>query len=566
MKHQVRMQWGVKIPMRDGVRLNATLYLPRDQKEPRPAIFTFTPYIAEGYHEEGYDLAAHGYPYLAIDVRGRGNSEGEFQPLFQEGEDGHDIVEWIAKQPYCNGKVATRGHSYVAFDQWAAVRHAPEHLATIVPSAPCYVGVDYPMRANVFLNFLGNWLALCWGKTLQKQMVDDNPRFWAEQHLRFLESGLPFKDLLNYLGFESKPFQEWLQHPHQDSYWDRANPTVEQLAELSIPVLSLTGAYDGDQPGTLEFYRLHLQHAKKPPEHYLIIGPWDHEGVRRPKSSVIGIQCGPEAALDAHKLHRDWYAWTMEEGPKPEFLKKKVAHYVTGTNKWRYADTLAEVTARVETLYLHSTENPSDPFHSGTMSTKAPGRSLPAHYIYDPRDLTLPKGEAMALGVSVEEPPKEAANGEDAQHLFFHSEPFEKDTEVSGIFKLTAWISLDQPDTDFMLMIFDVGDDGAGVYLTQEVFRARYREGLRVEKLIDTTEPLRYDFERFFFVSRRIGKGHRLRLMIGPNHSVYWQKNYNSGKPNAEETMADARTVTVKLVHDAAHPSALYVPIGHAED
>ena len=96
-------------------------------------------------------------------------------------------------------------------------------------------------------------------------------------------------------------------------------------------------------------------------------------------------------------------------------------------------------------------------------------------------------------------------------------------------------------------------------------FRTRYREGLRVEKLINTTEPLRYDFERFFHVSRLIQKDHRLRLVVRPNHTIKWEKNYNSGKPVAEETMADARTVTVKLFHDAAHPSALIVPIGQPE-
>jgi len=566
MKYQVQMRWGVRIPMRDGVRLNATLYLPRGLDEPRPTIFTFTPYVADAYHEEGNDLASHGYPYLAVDVRGRGNSEGEFRPLFQEAADGHDIVEWIARQPYCNGKVATRGHSYVAFDQWATVREAPQHLATIVPSAPCYVGVDYPMRLNVFSTFVVNWLVLCWGKTMQRTMVDDNRPFWGEQHLRFMESGQPFKDILGFFGLESKALPEWLQHPHQDSHWDQANPTPEQLADLAIPVLSLTGQIDGDQPGTLEFYRQHLLHAKKPPEHYLVIGPWDHDGVRRPTSSMMGIQFGPEAALDAHKLHRDWYAWTMEGGPRPEFLKKKVAHYVTGTNKWRYADTLEAVTARVETLYLDSAENPSDPFHSGTMTTRAPGRSQPDHYVYDPRDLTGPRSEVMALGVSLEEPLQQTGDADEPRWLFYHSEPFEKDTEVSGIFRLTAWLSLDQPDTDFVLMLFDVGDDGSGFYLTQQVYRARYREGLRVEKLIDTTEPLRYDFDRFFFISRRIAKGHRLRLMIGANHSIYWQKNYNSGKPVAEQSMEDARTVTVKLFHDADHPSALYVPIGHADD
>jgi hypothetical protein len=102
--------------------------------------------------------------------------------------------------------------------------------------------------------------------------------------------------------------------------------------------------------------------------------------------------------------------------------------------------------------------------------------------------------------------------------------------------------------------------------MTSQHLRARYREGLRIEKLIDTTEPLRYDFDRFFFVSRRMSEGHRLRLVIGPNHTLHWQKNYNSGKPNADECMQDARTVTVKLFHDAAHPSALLVPIGRPEE
>jgi hypothetical protein len=172
----------------------------------------------------------------------------------------------------------------------------------------------------------------------------------------------------------------------------------------------------------------------------------------------------------------------------------------------------------------------------------------------------------MALGVSVEMPPQEEGKAGNDPYLLYHSEPFKEDTEISGIFKLTAWLSLDQPDTDFALMLFDIGDDGSAVYLTQAIYRARYREGLRLEKLIDTTEPLRYDFDRFFFVSRRMAKGHRLRLMFGPNNSIYWQKNYNSDKPVAEQSMEDARTVTVKLFHDADHPSALYVPIGRAED
>ena len=89
----VEFQWGVKIPLRDGVRLNATVYKPREQKGPLPCVFTLTPYISQSYHERGMYFAAHGYVFLTIDVRGRGNSEGEFTPLLQEARDGHDVIE-----------------------------------------------------------------------------------------------------------------------------------------------------------------------------------------------------------------------------------------------------------------------------------------------------------------------------------------------------------------------------------------------------------------------------------------------------------------------------------------
>src|SRR5712672_3661278 len=94
----VQMQWGVKIPLRDGVHLNATLYLPKNCAKPSPVIFILTPYIAQKYHDRGLYFAAHGYPLLAVDGRGRGNSEGVFKPNINEARDGYDVVEWIARQ------------------------------------------------------------------------------------------------------------------------------------------------------------------------------------------------------------------------------------------------------------------------------------------------------------------------------------------------------------------------------------------------------------------------------------------------------------------------------------
>ena len=564
-KAPVQITWGVKIPMRDGIRLNATLYLPKNPQGPRPAIFTFTPYIADAYHDVGISLAENGYPYLAVDVRGRGNSEGEFEPFFNEGRDGHDIVEWVAKQPYCNGKVATCGISYVGYDQWAMARESPPHLATIVPSAPCWVGLDYPVRHNVFYSFLARWLLVTWGHAMQATTFADE-KYWTAEYLRFFESGLPFRKLDEFYGFDSKVFKEWMEHPHQDAHWDGANPTSEQLARLPFPVLSLTGIYDGDQPGTIEFYREHLKHAGKKARHYLVIGPWDHPGVRTPKAEFMGITCGPASLVDMKKLHREWFAFTMEEGPKPEFLQKNCAYYVMVAEKWRHADSLDEATARVDTLHLQSAANPTNIFQSGRLAAGPAKRAEPDHYVYDPRDLTVPRFESTLTILGAGLTDQRLVNASAGRHLVYHTAPFEKDTEVSGFFKLTVWLAIDQPDTDFAAAIYDIGPDGSSLLMTSQHFRARYREGLRIEKLIDTTEPLRYDFDRFFFVSRRIQEGHRLRLVIGPNHTIHWQKNYNSGKPNADECMDDARTVTVKLFHDAEHPSALFVPIGRPED
>src|ERR1700721_4825708 len=90
-----------KIPLRDGVRLSATVYTPRNQKAPAPCLFTLTPYIAQSYHDRGIYFAAHGYPFLTVDVRGRGNSERQYDPLLQEAHEGYDVVGGLGKPPCC---------------------------------------------------------------------------------------------------------------------------------------------------------------------------------------------------------------------------------------------------------------------------------------------------------------------------------------------------------------------------------------------------------------------------------------------------------------------------------
>jgi predicted acyl esterase len=140
--YQVQME--VRVPLRDGVNLNATVYRPDSLKDPLPVIFLFTPYPEDTTHPSGAYFAAHGYIYAVVDVRGRGDSEGVFDPFAHEGQDGYDIVEWFAKQPWCNGKVAMFGGSYAGGDQWLTAMMRPPHLTTIVPVASARGGADLP--------------------------------------------------------------------------------------------------------------------------------------------------------------------------------------------------------------------------------------------------------------------------------------------------------------------------------------------------------------------------------------------------------------------------------------
>jgi len=561
---KVEWQWGVKIPLRDGVRLSATLYKPAGRKDPRPCLFTLTPYIGQSYHDRGMYFAAHGYPFLTVDVRGRGNSEGSFRPFIQEAKDGYDVVEWLAKQPYCNGKISMWGGSYAGYDQWATAKEFPPHLATIVPVASPAAGVDFPARNNVFAPYEMQWLTFTSGQTGQDRLFGDDA-FWTAMFRGWIESGTSYRKFDSFLGNPSPIFQEWVSHPDLDAYWDSYNPTSEQYAKLQLPILTITGMYDDDQPGALAHYSRYMRAASPAARarHYLVIGPWDHPGTRTPKQEFMGMKFGPESLVDLPQLHLDWYRFTMEGGPRPEFLRKPVAYYVSGSEHWRYADTLEAITAESRPFFLDSTGGSGRELYSaGTLAAVHAGRGAPDSYRYDPRDLSLAKIESESNLDSA--PDQEVFLANKAQ-LVYVSAPFEQDQELGGFFRFEAWISIDQPDTDFVVKVAVIAPNGTVTPLSSDIMRARYRESPRSQKLVATKEPLRYDFNDFTFASRLVGKGSRLELVLSAANSIGFEKNYNSGGAIADETLADSRTVTVSLFHDAKRRSVLYVPVAVPE-
>jgi len=566
------IRWGVKIPLRDKVELNATLYFPKTPDGPAPktpVIFTLTPYISDTYHARGAYFASHGYVFALVDVRGRGNSAGEFEPFAQEPRDGHDVVEWLAQQPFCDGKVAMWGGSYAGFDQWATAKEFPPHLATIVPAAAAHPPYDYPSLDNVGFLYDMQWFTHTSGRTGQQNLFGDS-KFWRTKFLDAYKKHIAFSTLDSFLGNPSKNFQRIIRHPMADAYYDGMVPTQEQFKRILLPILTITGQYDGDELGAMTFYRDHMANAS--PEtrakHFLIIGPWDHAGTRTPTDEVGGVKFGPAAIVDLNDLHRQWYDWTMKNGAKPEFLKNQVAYYLlapgnSGANgEWKYTDNFANLIANPKTLYLDSKNGDANGvFRSGMLVEKQPNEGAD-QYVNDPMDTS--RGENVE---GVEPKDKTAAIdqsfalciGKDG--LVYHTGPLPKETPLVGCPKVSLWVSLDTPDTDLQADLYEIQPDGTSIALWNDVRRLRYRESLREAKLVKPDEIVKCNFDPGLFVARRLMKGSRLRLAVYSPNSIFWQKNYNSGGVVADETAKDAHTAHIKIYHDAQRPSSIDLPL-----
>lgn len=588
----VDVTFGIHIPLRDGVHLHANLYRPREQSAPLPAIFTLTPYSADNYHDCGMYFAAAGFAFLTVDVRGRGNSEGEFEPFLNEGQDGHDAVEWLATQPWCDGQVAMWGGSYAGFDQWATLRLAPPHLTTIAPVASVGTGVDYPALNNITYTYVMQWLTFVGGRTPNNNLFRDQ-RHWVQQFRRHYLEERPFDQLDQVVGFPNPHFQEWIRHPATPLHWQRLLPTPAQFAAIDRPVLTLTGHYDDDQPGAMHYYRQHMLHGTSSARdrHYLVIGPWDHPGTRTPQSQVGGLGFGPASLVDLKALHRDWYRWVMRAGDRPAFLRDRVAVYLTGAECWGYAPSLEAVTACCRPLFLQSDGNgASSAFAAGDLvhaagdqdlqggctatdsataigATVGGGRvdggpTLPRswdEYAYDPRDLRPATIETEPFDNWITD--QRYALNLFGNGVVYHSAPLPADTDIAGQFQLLLWLELDVPDTDFLATVYEILPDGGSILLSQDVLRARYRHSLTEETLVVPGTVECYQFARFPFIARRLRRGSRLRLVIRCPNSIYWQKNRNSGGDVSRETAAEARTAHVRVYHDADRPSRLEVPL-----
>ena len=553
------LDWGVTIPVRDGINLVANIYKP-ETPMPVPAIISITPYIADGHHQRGVFFAENGYTYVAVDNRGRGNSDGIFNGD-ENGPDGYDVVEWVAEQPWCNGKVAMRGPSFLGGNQWITLKDFPPNLKTIIPGAATYFGTVTPFMKNIFHMEEYQWWVSVAGKTPNDNLGGDD-EFWKDKYKELYTKGLPYNQLDKLAGIPSDFFQTILQHPTVDSYHDNKVMTSDDYKNIDIPILSITGQYDDTQTAAIKHFKMHMQHGlpESQSNHYLLIGPWDHGGVSTPCRTVGGLEFGSNSELDLNKLHKEWYDWTLNKGAKPEFLKNGITYYVTGSNKREYADNFEDISAEPKQFYLNSENaHANDVYLSGYLQSAKSSNSVPDKYIYDPLDVSkLLYGREQDNNYLIDQLFVQSLTKDG---LIYHSPIFKKETEITGFVKAKLWIELNVPDTDFQVTLYEVTSNGQQIRLTQDFLRARYRESNRKEKLVIPGEVNEYVFDEFAFFSRRIAKDSRLRVVISSPNTWFFERNYNGGGIVAAESGEDARTAEVKLYHDTKHQSYIQLPI-----
>lgn len=536
----------VKIPMRDGVQLAANIFRPKGDG-PWPAILIRTPY---GKQDEkwpgGKDYAIKGYVTVVQDCRGRGKSEGVWEPFVNEPQDGVDTQEWVAKQPWCNGKLATSGGSYVGWTQWASAPKASEHLKAMVPMVP--FGNTYEDLAYSGGAFqLG--LLMGWGEAVGGVGLPPDKLQAAYSYLPLSTYAEQFDKKIPYL-------TEWVQHPTYDDFWKKRGIDYD-YADVNVPTLNVGGWYDIFSKATLDLttgVRNAAKNAEARDNQYVIIGPWGH-GVGTRKFGALDF--GPEAESKPYSRAFDWYEYWLK-GRDTKI--RDWPHYylfIMGENRWRGENEWPLKRTQFTAYHLHSSGHANSLSGDGTLSTSSPTTEPADEYSYDGDDPVPTTGGNNIVGATAG--PEDQTKVETrADVLVYSTEPLKEDVEVTGPIKLVLWAATSAPDTDFTGKLIDVHPDGKPYNLCEGIQRARYRNGLDRPSLLQPGEPQQYEID-LWVTSNVFKRGHRLRLEVSSSNFPRFDRNPNSGNPFGTDT--ELLTAKQTILHDEKHPSHLVLPV-----
>jgi putative CocE/NonD family hydrolase len=539
----VLIRYDVRVPMRDGVTLSADVYRP-DTRSKVPIILVRTPYDngVASHVAAGKLWAKRGYAYVVQDVRGRGESDGTFYPMVTEANDGYDTIEWLAKQPWSNGKVGMMGGSYLGWVQVYAATLKPPALKTIIPIVtPPDPDRNFPVQFGAYSPATLSWLAAISGKTMQDISQHD---------LRAAYSRLPLYDADSLLGRTLTAWRDWLDHPTRDDYW-KQQAYQEQLRESKIPMFHISGWYDDVLVGTTE----NVVNLAGNPNQFLMVGPWGH-GIN--KSRKIGaIDFGPHAIVNLDSLYLRWFDRWLRDVPNGAERDAKVRIFRMGDNTWQDEEAWPPRRTRFVRFYLSSGGNANSRFGDGVLDTlPPPANSPPDKYRADPMD---PYPFITDDAFSQIGGPDDYSKVEERKDvLVYTTAPLEERMDVCGPLTVSLFAASSAKDADFATKVIAVRPDGFALRLNDGIVRARFRKGMDREVLLEPGKVEEYKVDNWA-TCMRLEAGWRLRLEVASHAFPKFDRNMQTGGPIGKEAKGVVAEHTV--YHDRERGSFLLVPV-----
>jgi len=566
--YPVKVERGVSVKMRDGVLLRGDIFRP-DVEGKFPVLLERTPYRRStwGYGVDFAQRAAsRGYVVFLQDVRGRYTSEGEWYPFLHESEDGYDTIEWIAAQPYSDGRVGMFGGSYVGATQMLAAIAHPPHLAGI---CPVVTASDYHDGWVYQGGAFEQWFDESWTSGLAQESLEHQvarlPNGPEEVKVLPLTAYPVFSrnpiDQINASTSALAPyFLDWLAHPSYGDYWSRWS-IEEHYTEIRVPALHVAAWYDLFLGGSLRNYiglktRAATEEARKGQRLLIAIG--GHAGGGR---KIGEVDFGPEAEkFNENEVTLHWYDFLFK-GVQNEFATgKPVKLFVMGMNQWRDEDDWPLARAKSTKYFLHSGGRANTAQGNGSLSIVTPATEPSDKFDYDPANPVPTIGGPLCCDSDHLAPGPRDQRSVEARDdvLVYSTSPLAHDLEVTGPVRLEFFAASSAVDTDFTAKLVDVAQDGTAINLTEGILRTRYRDSQTRPALLNPGQayPLSIDLWSTSYVFR---SGHRLRLEISSSNFPRFDRNLNTRELAANDSKFVTATNTI--LHDKSHPSALILEV-----
>lgn len=510
------------VPTRDGEKLATDVYVPKNSEQSTfPTVLVRTPYGRCGGKETYYRYVQRGYAVVIQDTRGREDSTGEWLPQFYEIEDGDDTLNWIAAQDFSDGQVSMTGGSYLGYVQWAAAASGNPHLKAMLSSVCAGSAfIDIPRRGGCFTSGM-----LAWAFAMSEQRMRGD--LMAQENWDEILDIRPLEDIpKKALGHEVPFLNQWLSHMDNDDFWKKGN-WFEQYQGKPVPALILSGWFDDNGMGTTEALDLIKDWPKGTWK--TILGPWKHSG--NTDYDLHGFSLGENALrYDIDLQCMMWLEHFLKGVENGIEQTSAVEYYTMGENQWKTAESWPVTETSEVFCFLDGTENDQaagNKTECGTASLSflSPKQTGKDTYEYDPEH---PSIHIIDLSDNELEVPADYSQEEKRTDILSYSTPILKEPlTITGDVKVHLYVSCDCPDTDFVVRITDVDEDGHSFKLADGVISAKYRNGFETPEYMKPGEIYEITI-RTTKLSHTFLPGHQLRLTITSSAKNFIFPNSNT--------------------------------------